>query len=166
MKKHFPTTILTGLLLISGRFVSGQENTVWQLGNPDGSSKEFALAPHDYKGFLEHDFGYEDKYFIVGESSLSRDLPYVLPGPANEWGGTGGTSGLRTHFLNLYSVLGGHIENGKWVLEVKLANNDPKNKPTLQIAINGKPYNYELKNGDGPADPAGTGSKPGASTIR
>ncbi|CAM3725513.1 GH92 family glycosyl hydrolase [Sphingobacterium prati] len=166
MKIHFPTFILTGLLLILEQVVLGQENTVWQLGNSDGSSHEFALAPHDYKKFLEHDFGYEDNYFIVGQSSLSRDLPYVLPGPANEWGGTGGTSGLRTHFLNLYSVVGGKVEGGKWALEVKLAHSDPKNKPTLQISVNGKSYNYDLNNGEGQSDPIGTDVKSAASTIR
>lgn len=166
MKMHFPISVFTSLLLMTGQLVLGQENTIWQLGSSDGSSREFALAPHDYKKFLEHDFGYEDNYFVVGHSSLSTDLPYVLPGPANGWGGTGGTSGLRTHFLNLYSVLSGQVENGKWALEVKLANSDPQNKPTLQIAINGKSYNYELKNGDGPIDPVGTGSKSGASTIQ
>src|SRR5690606_39842821 len=132
------------------------ENTVCKLCNSYCSSHEFELAPHYYKKFLEHDYGYEDNYFIVGQSSLSRDLPYVLPGPANEWGGTGGTSGLRTHFLNLYSVVGGKVEGGKWALEVKLAHSDPKNKPTLQISVNGKSYNYDLNNGEGQSDPIGT----------
>lgn len=65
----------------------GQGHVIWQLGNSDGSSGEFSLAPNGYKQFLEHDFGYEDNAFIIGQSSLANDLPYVLPGPANGWGG-------------------------------------------------------------------------------
>ncbi len=164
MKMHFPISVLTSLLLMSGQYVLGQQTTIWQLGNLDGSSKEFALSPADYTKFLGHDFGYEDNYFIVGQSSPANDLPYVLPGPANEWGGTGGTSGLRTHFLNLYSVLSGKVEHGEWVLEVHLANCDSRNKPTLQIAVNGKSYNYEIKNEKGAIEPVGANS--GASTVR
>ena len=49
------------------------------------------------------------------------------------------------------------------MLEVKLANNGPKNKPTLENAINGKSYIHKLKNGNGLADIIGLGSKSGAS---
>lgn len=144
--------------------VIAQEYTIWQLGNSDGSSSEFALSPNGYKKFLEHDFGYEDNAFIIGQSSLKRDLPYVLPGPANEWG-TGGTSGLRTHFLNLYYVLNDSVKNDQCTLQVKLANSDPKNSATLQISINGKPYNFDVKAGIGAGEPIGNASKSGNSTI-
>ncbi|WP_286589616.1 GH92 family glycosyl hydrolase [Sphingobacterium sp. N143] len=149
---------------MSIQLVSGQDKTIWQVGNTDGSSKEFALSPGNYKKFLEHDFGYEDRSFIIGQSSPIKDLPYVLPGPANEWGGTGGTSGLRTHFLNLNYVLN-KTNKGKWTFEVNLANSDPKHIPTLQISINGEVYNYELKKGAGTGEPISTNAKSGASTI-
>ncbi|WP_312716400.1 polysaccharide lyase family protein, partial [Sphingobacterium multivorum] len=165
MKLRFSLSFVAGLLFMCAQSVVGQEHTIWQLGNSDGSSSEFALSPNGYKKFLEHDFGYEDNAFIIGQSSLTRDLPYVLPGPANEWGGTGGTSGLRTHFLNLYYVLNNSIKNGQCTLQVKLANSDPKNKPTLQIVINGKPYNFEVEGGAGNGEPLENPLKSGNSTI-
>src|SRR5690606_20236357 len=108
MKKEYFAAFAIFLLYILGQSINAQEKIVWQIGNSDGSSREFALAPGDYNKFLQHDFGYEDNSFIIGQSSVSSDLPYVLPGPANGWGGTGGTSGLRTHFLTLYYVLNSH----------------------------------------------------------
>jgi len=118
-----------------------------------------------YKQFLEHDFGYEDNAFIIGQSSLANDLPYVLPGPANGWGGTGGTSGLRTHFLNLYYVLNGSIADSSCTLQVNLTNSDPKNNPILQISINGKLYNIEVEQGAGNGEPLNNASELANSTV-
>jgi len=164
MKKEYFAAFAIFLLYILGQSINAQEKIVWQIGNSDGSSREFALAPGDYIKFLQHDFGYEDNSFIIGQSSVSSDLPYVLPGPANGWGGTGGTSGLRTHFLNLYYVLNSHKPIGSWSFEVKLVHSDPKNRPTLQIMVNGRPYNYELADESAPVDPVGSGT--GGATVR
>lgn len=41
---------------------------VWQIGVADNSGTELALGPSEYKKFLAHDFGYEDRYFLVGTS--------------------------------------------------------------------------------------------------
>ena len=72
-------------------------HVVWQIGQCDGSSSEFALAPDRYAQFVEQDFGYEDRYYLVGYSEAGRDMPYVLPGPDDTWGGTSPTAGWRTH---------------------------------------------------------------------
>ena len=53
---------------------------VWQIGVADNSGTELALGPSEYKKFLAHDFGYEDRYFLVGTSVDKNDFPYVLPG--------------------------------------------------------------------------------------
>ena len=101
MNKRNRFLVTTGLLFLAfGQSALAQQKVIWQLGEADASSGEFALAPGDYKKFLAHDMGYEDKQVIIGQSQLDTALPYVLPGPANDWGGTGPTSGLRTHFLN------------------------------------------------------------------
>ena len=49
---------------------------VWQIGVADNSGTELALGPSEYKKFLAHDFGYEDRYFLVG---TSVDKNGVLP---------------------------------------------------------------------------------------
>ena len=61
---------------------------IWGIGKADKSAKEFALAPGGFKKFIEHDFGFEDKFFLVGYSNEKNDFPYVIPGPVDTWGGT------------------------------------------------------------------------------
>lgn len=61
------------------------------------SASELALSPDKYKEFLANDFGWEDRFYIIGLSSPQKDFPYVLPGPADHWGGTSYTAGIRTH---------------------------------------------------------------------
>ena len=56
-------------------------NIIWQIGKADNSASEFALGPSGYKKFLSKDFGYEDRYFLIGYSKADEDFPYVLPGP-------------------------------------------------------------------------------------
>lgn len=63
----------------------------WTIGTRNHSGAELALGPAGYKQFLAHDFGYEDRYYLIGKSRPATDFPYVLPGPVDSWGGTGGT---------------------------------------------------------------------------
>ena len=42
---------------------------IWQIGSEDRSASEFALAPDLYEMFLENDFGWEDRYYLVGKWS-------------------------------------------------------------------------------------------------
>jgi hypothetical protein len=45
------------------------ENTViWQIGENDNAASEFALAPNGYTEYIANDFGWEDKYFLIGTS--------------------------------------------------------------------------------------------------
>lgn len=68
-----------------------QDDTViWKIGEADNSSNEFALAPANYKDFLKGDYGWEDRSFLIGTSTLLEDWPYAMPGPDDRWGGTSG----------------------------------------------------------------------------
>ena len=90
------------VLFLNIFFISGSaQNTIWKIGNADQSSAEFALAPDKFKDFVAHDFGYEDKFFLIGHSKEKDDFPYVLPGPVDTWGGTWPTSGWRTNQVNI-----------------------------------------------------------------
>ena len=60
-------------------FSIGQNKVVWEIGKSDNNSVEFALAPTDYTKFLEKDFGWEDRSFIIGHSQEKSDFPFVLP---------------------------------------------------------------------------------------
>ena len=44
-------------------------HTLWTIGEADNSADEFALAPNGFRQFLANDFGYEDKYYMVGFSA-------------------------------------------------------------------------------------------------
>ena len=153
MKSTLYLLFSSALLFGCQQLASAQDAVIWELGKPNGSSEEFFLSPSGYKDFLAHDFGYEDNYFIIGQNNLKQDFPYILPGPANGWGGTGGTSGIRTHFLNLYYQLSDVDKNGKYSLELDFVNSDSKDRPQIQIGINGKLFNYDLVKGTGLSEP-------------
>ena len=100
MNKHLITAFSAGLISLT-MTAEKQSGDIWSIGTPDGSAAEFALAPDGYRKFLAKDFGYEDKYFLIGVSDPSADFPYVLPGPTDTWGGTWPTSGWRTHQVTI-----------------------------------------------------------------
>ena len=52
-----------------------QAQTVWSIGEKDNSAAEFALAPDKYADFLKNDFGWEDRYYIIGLSKPEKDFP-------------------------------------------------------------------------------------------
>ncbi len=33
-----------------------------------------------FKRFVENDFGYEDRFFLIGHSDVKKDWPYILAG--------------------------------------------------------------------------------------
>ena len=90
--------------------------TIWQIGTADGSADEFALAGGDYEKFLDHDFGWEDRFYVVGKSNPKQEFPYILPGPADAWGGTSPTAGIRTHVLNILFRMKSAPQEGGWKL--------------------------------------------------
>ena len=49
--------------------------TIWQIGKPDGSPNEFALAPDNFKDFVHKDFGFEDKFYLVSYSDTKKTSP-------------------------------------------------------------------------------------------
>lgn len=93
---------------------------IWQIGHADNCSAEFSLAPNEYKRFLEKDFGWEDRFFLVGQSETKNDFPYVLPGPSDEWGGTWSTAGWRSHSINILFGIENLPKTGEWKLIVDL----------------------------------------------
>lgn len=137
---------LIGLTLSSGK---AQNRVIWQIGEADNSSAEFALAPGDYKRFLEKDFGWEDKFFLIGSSSAEKDWPYVLPGPADKWGGTWSTSGWRSHTLNILFGIEKVPKEGEWLLIVDMQDINSEESPVFKIIINDTSWKFELPKGSG-----------------
>jgi len=114
------------------------QTLLWKIGEDDQSGNEFKLAPDGYQKFIEDDFGWEDKYFLVGTSSPSKDWPYILPGTSDSWGGTWGTSGLRSNVLNILFSLDKKPANQDWILTIDLLDCNPQDLPLLKVIVNDK----------------------------
>ncbi|UCS91719.1 GH92 family glycosyl hydrolase [Echinicola marina] len=123
---------------------SAQAKSIWQIGKSDNSSADLALGPADYKKFLSRDFGYEDRYFLVGTSNPRNDFPYVLPGPADTWGGTWGTSGWRTHEINILFGIKEMKSDEGFKLVIDLADSQPT-KSLLKVSVNNQHSKFLLK---------------------
>ena len=147
MKTNIQLLILLSFILFQS--CTTENKTIWQIGEADNSSAEFALAPGDYENFIENDFGWEDKYFLIGSSNIKTDWPYVLPGPTDKWGGTWSTSGWRSHTLNILFGLEKIPKKDEWKLFVDLQDVNAKDAPIFKITVNGKSWKYELPLGSG-----------------
>jgi len=137
------------------RTASAQHQVVWQIGEHDGLPEGMALAPGDYTGFVGQDFGYEDRLFLIGHSSPETDWPYVLPGPANGWGGTGRTAGIRSHVLNIGFTMADIPAGSACRLVVDLLDVEQKAPPLLKVIVNDLSWTRQLKGGSGSEEPVG-----------
>jgi len=126
-----------------------ENKTLWQIGEADDSCSEFALAPDNYKKFIENDFGWEDKFYLVGFSNPEENWPCVLPGPTDKWGGTWSTSGWRSHTLNILFGIEKLPGKGEWKLVVDIHDLNTEDKPVFKVLVNGKSWKYELPSGSG-----------------
>src|SRR6478609_2492037 len=124
------------LLIISNAISHAQNKSIWHIGNDDKSSSEFALAPDKFKDFVAHDFGCEDKFFLIGYSKEKDNFSYVLPGPVDTWGGTWPTSGWRTNQVNILFGVQNLSANGEYKLVIKLADYAKKFLPLIKVTIN------------------------------
>ncbi|MHC4517903.1 MAG: polysaccharide lyase family protein, partial [Planctomycetota bacterium] len=132
-----------------------QPETIWTIGESDNSALEFALAPAGYARFLEKDFGWEDRYFLIGHSKADENWPYVMAGPADSWGGTSGTAGRRTHVLNILFGLQEVPASGDWKLIVDLADTHPERPPLLKLTANDHAATFALPKGGSDASITG-----------
>lgn len=69
------------MALLSSAVCFGQvyASDIWRIGTDDGAAAEFALAPSGYEDFLAKDFGYEDRYYLIGHSDLKSDFRMCFP---------------------------------------------------------------------------------------
>jgi len=122
--------------------------TLWKIADKDGSSKAMALAPGHYEDFLKADYGWEDKFYLVGYSKDSTDWPYVLPGPDDSFGGTSGTAGVRNPVLNILFGLDGSRADPaglKSQLVIELVGYQGDKPAHLEIGINGHLFSCQLQ---------------------
>lgn len=128
---------------------------IWTLGQSDNCAAEFAMAPDGFARFLEKDFGWEDRYFLIGHSQIGEDWPYIMPGPNDGWGGTSGTAGRRTHVLNILFGLEKIPAEGSWKLGIDLVDTHPVAPPLLKVTVNDKAWKFRLPKGGSDASAKG-----------
>lgn len=119
---------------------------MWTIGRADNSASELALGPGGYKNFLARDFGYEDRFFLIGASDEKNDFPYVLPGPADTWGGTWGTSGWRTHETTILFTLSKVPAKGMCKLVIDLVDSSPDGS-VVKVTVGSLEKKFEIKGG-------------------
>lgn len=118
--------------------------TIWQVGVANHSGAEFALAPAGFRKFVAHDFGYEDKRFVIGFSKEKNEFPYVLPGPVDTWGGTWSTAGWRTNQVTIVFALQQEPAAGAYKLLIQLADYAKKFPPLVKVSINEQDQKVQL----------------------
>ena len=136
------------LLIVSTiPFSATAQKSIWQLGVSDNSAAEFALAPSDYSRFLEKDFGWEDRFFAIGHSKEKQDLPYVLPGTIDYWGGTSALAGIRPHELNLLFSIPEIPSTGSLKLTIDILDCSPESPPLFKVTLNDSIWKFQLEAG-------------------
>ena len=137
-------TLIFVLLLAILVPAAAQDKTIWSIGKADKSSAGMALAPAGSAHFLDHDFGWEDRFYLVGFSDENKEWPYALPGPGDAWGGTGPTSGTRSNVQNILFGLDALPAQGSSRLIIHLAGYNGKQPPLFKVLVNGKAFQYQL----------------------
>lgn len=141
MKKIVAILAVCGLLFSS---CTSENRVLWQIGESNNSGAEFALSPGDYSRFIEKDFGWEDKYFLIGTSDDKTDWPYIIPGTSDTWGGTWGTSGWRSSTLNILFGIEKLPGDGDWKLSIDILDCNPEDVPLLKVTVNGRSWKYRI----------------------
>jgi hypothetical protein len=139
--------ISMGLLLTAfSAAAAPDQHLLWQIGQPDHSGAEFALAPKGWDQFKN------DAFFIVGKSDPRTDWPYVQPGVDDAW------AGGHAHTFRILFGASQPGAAGDCKLEFDLVDTQNSSGPTLNITINGRNFERTLPTGAGDAsingDPA------------
>lgn len=127
-----------------GPYVPTQNRLLFEIGDYDHSTSEFALFPNQYDRFLAN-FGGE-KDFYVGYSFPQKHWPYVLPGPLDGWAGGGYWAGYHPrHFPSLYFQIDKPSERGECIFSLFFAGVHKKYPAKLRIEVNGHRLEQEIQ---------------------
>ena len=143
MKKVTLLIYLLALVMAPDCFSQTKQTTLWSIGKPDGSVSDFALAPNGFRDFVGRDFGYEDKFFLIGHAKEKDDFPYVIPGPVDTWGGTWPTAGWRTNEVNILFGVERLPFPASYKLVLKVLDYAKNFVPLIKVSINGNDQNIQ-----------------------
>ena len=130
-------TLLGFFLLASLAGLAAAPTALWQIGQRDTNTAEFALGPAGYRSFAD------DGFFIVGRSDARQDWPYVHPGPEDVW------AGGRSHTFTVFFGVKATATDGSCRLLLDLLDVQTLFPPTLRIDVNGRSFEQRLLAGGG-----------------
>lgn len=96
-----------------------------QVGAPGVGTEQYALGPKGYAAYKD------DPIFIVGQST-AKDVPYVLPGPADQW------AGGRTHSDTIVFALKSVPASGRFSFYAMFHDAQSSIPPRLTLYVNGR----------------------------
>jgi len=139
--------LILAVALLSGSACEGAEPILWQIGEFDNSTAEFACGPQDYLAY-EH-----PGLFIVGAGDVGRDWPYVQPGTIDG----GWAPGTPQTFQCLFALA--HAPEGACALVVDFVDTHSVDPPLLRIEVNDGSWEFQTPSGAGDASVFGDPSK-------
>jgi len=125
----------------------GAETTLWQIGEFDNNTAEFAFGPKDYQAYRHPGL------FIVGASDAKRDWPYVQPGTVDGGWAPGTPQTFEGHFALEAAP------TKACTLLVDLVDTHSVDPPELRIAVNDESWEFRTPKGGGDASVFGDPSK-------
>lgn len=138
---------------------------LFTIGRQDHLSREFKLAPADYKSYLMH-FSGEKGVYNVGYSTPSQHWPYVLPGPRDSWAGGGYWAGWHPrHFSSIYFNLDKTSPKDSSIFSIFFLGAKSGSENTLRVEINGHRIERTFT-GDGTDDLLTKGQSEEATPIK
>ena len=115
--------------------------------------------PSGYDSFLAKDFGWEDGYYLIGNSDSKKNWPYILPGPQDAWGGSNTLAGWHAASLNILFGINDFDPQDKFTLFIDLMDISAKNSPLFRVRINDSSWEYQLPQGSGDSTFKGASTK-------
>lgn len=137
MMKHSPLLRRLAVLALTVFPITGWSAPLWQIGKPDNSTAEFALAPDGNKSFST------PGAFVVGVSDAGKDWPYIQPGPSDK--GWAPTPPYTSRIWFALSAL--PREDSTLVLD--FADTHQSGPPKLRVGVNGFTSEHETPAGNG-----------------
>ena len=141
MKRNRATALRVLILLLALASLAQTQpaqaaaTTLWSVGIVDGDFAEFALAPAGWASYPG------DASVLIGVSQPQAEWPYVLPGPADGWGGS------RTHTLSAVFALASVDASDTGAVIVDLVDTHPTLPPTVRLSVNGHSQDFSLPAG-------------------
>ena len=128
--------------LIAATCCHAASEVAWQIGTPDHSYAEFAIAGN-YAAF-PRTFGARPVDFVPGKSRPGRDWPFIHPGPVDLW------AGQRVHPFRIRFPLD-RAPRGTFTLHIDLVDVHARFPPALVVNIGRRSGRFVLEPGTGDA---------------